>query len=116
MLMKKLNIFKKKEGSKTSSKEGTRNRFIYYILLSLVLTAIYFYTTRHIIFSLVLLVINLLFFFLLVEKKYLQYFEKNRRTHECISFVNNYILNLSITQINLNNTIIKKTAQSMILL
>lgn len=96
--MKKLNIFKKKEGNKTSSKEGSKNRFIYYILLSLILTAIYFYTTRHVIFSVVLLAINLLFFFLLVEKKYLQYFEKNRRTHQCISFINNYILNLSITQ------------------
>ena len=40
--------------------------------------------------------ICLVFFFVLIEKEYQKYKKINRTTHECINFINNFIISLSI--------------------
>ena len=43
-----------------------------------------------------LLMICLVFFFVLIEKEYQKYKKINRTTHECVNFINNFIISLSI--------------------
>lgn len=40
--------------------------------------------------------ICLVFFFVLIEKEYQKYKKINRTTHECVNFINNFIISLSI--------------------
>ncbi len=77
--------------------KALNQRLIVYILVSVILTVIYFYTTREIIFSLVLALILMLFFFLLIEKEHKKYKKIDKRTHECVAFINNFIITLSIS-------------------
>lgn len=79
------------------------NRYLIYLLSSILLAGLYFYTTRNLIFSLLLLVIINLFMFLLFERKYLKFISLDKKIHECISFINNFIITLSITK-SINST------------
>lgn len=73
------------------------NRLLIYLGIILAITGLYFYTTRDLIFSIAILILSSLFFFLLFEKKYSTYLKREKKTKECIQFVNNFIITLSIT-------------------
>lgn len=71
-------------------------RILIYLSLDFALTALFIYTTRNYIYGIVLFLINLIFFLLLVEKEFKKFSLIDRKTHECISFINNFIITLSI--------------------
>ncbi|HKL72748.1 MAG TPA: hypothetical protein VJY64_01005 [Candidatus Onthovivens sp.] len=78
-------------------------RSLIYLSVTILLSGIYYYTVRDLIMTLVLFLIFNLFFFLFVERKYRKYAKIDKRTHECISFINNFIITLSVNN-SLNNT------------
>lgn len=71
-------------------------RIIIYLLASILLALLNLYTTKDFIFSGVLLIISIIFFFLLIEKEYVKYKRIDKTTHECIAFINQFIITLSI--------------------
>jgi len=74
------------------------NRYIFYIIFSLLIGGLYFYTTRNYIFTIILFLIFNVFFFLLIDRIYLRFNKLDKKIHECISFINNFIITLSITK------------------
>lgn len=86
---------------KISLGKDDSKRIIIYILLSLLMSALFLYTTKNLIYTILLLLISFLFFIFIIEKEYRKYKLIDRKTHECISFINNFIITLSI-----NNSIV----------
>lgn len=76
-------------------------RIMLYILLSLIMSALFLYTTKNYIYTIILLLVSITFFFFIIEREYKKYKVIDKKTHECISFINNFIITLSI-----NNSIV----------
>ena len=67
------------------------------LLFCIVFTAIYYIITLDIIFSVFTFLIYLVFFYFIYDLKRNKYFDTLNRTYEAISYMNNFIINLSVT-------------------
>lgn len=71
-------------------------RIIFYILFSLILGGIYYFVSYNLIFSIAVFLSFLVILVLYFERKYKTYLLISRKTNECISFINNFVITLSI--------------------
>lgn len=67
-----------------------------YILISLLFGIIFFYLTEKLVFSILVFIIYSMFFFIIFDPKYKYYQLIIKKTTECINFINNFIITLSI--------------------
>lgn len=66
------------------------------ILISLAFTGLNFVASENIISSLIIFLISIGFFVFIVRRQKDKYLNKTRRYHQCFSFVNSYIVSLSV--------------------
>lgn len=78
-----------------------------YLIITLVLCGIFFFVTKSFILTISICLMYLIFFFLIYHRKYIAYKEKKERTFEAISFINNFVIALSV------NDSIRLTYESM---
>ena len=78
-------------------------RSIIYSVLSLIFGALFYYFSNNLIFSILVLLLYLAFFFLFYERKYRTYKLIINKTRECIAFINNFIITISINK-SVNST------------
>jgi len=71
-------------------------RLIVYLLISLLFGGVFYYLTNNLIFSVINLSFYLIYFFVIFEKKYRKYSIIIRKTTECINFINNFVITISI--------------------
>lgn len=69
---------------------------VIYFAISLLLSAFYFYITLNLILTVILFLISLLLQITLIYKKQIAAKFRFSRTRECITFINNFIITLSI--------------------
>ena len=72
------------------------NVIIIYIIVSLLMGATNYLLTKNIILSLIVTLFFIFVFFFLVERKYKKYKLIKRKTKECINFINNFVITLSV--------------------
>ncbi len=78
-------------------------RITIYFLLSIVMGGIYYYLTNNLIFSIATLLVYLIFFVAYYEITYRKYKIIIRKTRECIQFINNFIITMSVNN-SINTT------------
>ena len=78
-------------------------RIAIYFIVSVVFGLIFYYLTNNLIFSLATLLIYLVFFMSYYEIKYRKYKITIRKTRECIQFINNFIITMSVNN-SINTT------------
>lgn len=78
-------------------------RIIIYLSISLVFGFLFYYLTANLIFSIAIAIIYLVFFSSFYEIKYRRYKIIIRKTRECIQFINNFIITLSVNN-SINTT------------
>ena len=78
-------------------------RIAIYFIVSVVFGLIFYYLTNNPIFSLATLLIYLVFFMSYYEIKYRKYKITIRKTRECIQFINNFIITMSVNN-SINTT------------
>ncbi len=76
-------------------------RIIVYTLLSFIFGLLFYFLTNKFLLSLLVFLIYCAFFFVFYEIKYRNYRVTIRKTRECIQFINNFIITLSV-----NNSIV----------
>lgn len=72
-------------------------RYALYVLFSLLFAGIFYISTTNIILTIVVALLYFLFFFIIYSKKEKRFNKKIKRTYEAISFINNFIISLSVT-------------------
>ncbi len=78
-------------------------RVVIYFLVSLIFGGIFYYLTNNLIFSIATLLIYLVFFMSYYEINYRRYKITIRKTRECIQFINNFIITMSVNN-SINTT------------
>lgn len=71
-------------------------RYIAYFFISILFGLIFYFITNEIIFSVAIFLIYLIYFLFLMERQYKTYSLVIRKTKECINFINNFIISISI--------------------
>ncbi len=74
------------------------NRSLIYIFIAALCGGLNYYVSLDIIISCVIFVVGLLVGFLFIEKFIVKFFDKETRTKECIQFINNFVITLSINK------------------
>ncbi|MFA6755653.1 MAG: hypothetical protein WCR97_04015 [Bacilli bacterium] len=73
-------------------------RMIIYLFISLFMSFIYYFSSENILLSIVVLFLFLFYFIILFDKGLRNYLLVIKKTRECIGFINNFIINLSINK------------------
>jgi len=73
-------------------------RFLIYFFTSLLFGGLFFYLTNNIIMTIVIFAAYLLYFLVIFEKKFRFYSLIISKTKECISFINSFIITISINK------------------
>ncbi len=72
-------------------------RLLVYLVIILLTSFLYYFSINNLLLSLIVGVIGILSL-ILIEKKIFNYYKKAKKTHECIQFMNNFIITLSINK------------------
>lgn len=73
-------------------------RLIIYFALSFVCAGLYFFVTSNLIFSVIILAVGLVLMILGVDNQIRNFLEKDKKCRECVGFINNFIITLSMNQ------------------
>ncbi len=73
-----------------------KTNFIYYVLIALLFGGIGYLCSDSFIVLGVVALVTLLYFFLFFHKRITNYFEKTKRFSSCYTFINNFIVSLSV--------------------
>ena len=73
-------------------------RYIFYIAISAICSFLYFFITSNLLYSALLFVSGLAILFIFLDEKVKIFLSKERKTRECVLFINNFIITLSMNQ------------------
>jgi len=71
-------------------------RIILYLFVSLLFGGIFYYLANNLIFSIVVLLIFIVYFLIIFERQYRKYTIIIRKTRECVNFINDFVITISI--------------------
>lgn len=72
-------------------------RYLYYVVFSVLFAVIFYYISANWIMALTIFALYLIFFFSVYQIKFTKFKTRMKRSYECISFINNFVISLSVT-------------------
>lgn len=80
-----------------------KTRYIIYFIIPLICGFLNYFVTSNLIFSLIIVFVGLIILYLFNDKLISLFIKKDTKTRECLMFINNFIITLSINQ-SINET------------
>lgn len=71
-------------------------RIIVYLLISLLFGGVFYYLANNLIFSVAVLLIFIVYFLVIFERQYRKYTIIIRKTRECVNFINDFVITISV--------------------
>lgn len=87
-----------------------KTRYIIYLIIPLICGLLNYFVTLNLIYSLIIIFIGLIVLYFFNDKQISSFIKKDTKTRDCLMFINNFIITLSINQsINETYSILKES-------